>query len=156
MRCWILKSEPDAFGIDHLQALKGQTTLWDGVRNYMARNNLVAMKVGDRGYFYHSSCAVPAIVGEMEVIAEAIPDATAFDPKSKYFDAKSKPEKPIWFTPKFRFVKKYDEPLTREMLAAAGLKDSQLFKSFRLSVIPLTEKENKIIEKLLKGQKKNE
>lgn len=156
MRYWILKSEPDAFGIDHLMALEGQTTLWDGVRNYMARNNLVAMKVGDRGYFYHSSCAVPAIVGEMEVMAEAIPDATAFDPKSKCFDAKSKPEKPIWFTPKFRFVKKYAEPLTREMLAAAGLKDSQLFKSFRLSVIPLTGKENKIIEKLLQGRKKNE
>lgn len=154
MRAWILKSEPDSFGIDHLAALKGQTTLWDGVRNYMARNNLVAMKVGDRGYFYHSSCAVPAIVGEMEVVSEAIPDEGAFDPKSPYFDSKSKRDKPIWFAPKLKFVKKYSEPLTREMLSAAGLQDSQLFKSFRLSVIPLADKEKKIIETLLKGGKK--
>lgn len=153
MRSWILKSEPDSFSIDHLAAMKGQTTLWDSVRNFTARNNLMAMKIGDRGYFYHSSCAVPAIVGEMEVVAEAVPDPSAFDPKSKYFDAKSRPEKPQWFAPKFRFVKKYPGELTREILAEAGLKDSLLFKSFRLSVIPLTEKENKIIEKLLKGMK---
>lgn len=152
MQYWILKSEPDAFSIDHLAALKGQATLWDGVRNYMARNNLVAMKPGDLAYFYHSSCAVPAIVGEMEVIAAAVPDETAFDPASEYYDAKSKREKPTWFSPKFKLVKRYSEPLTREMLAAAGLKDSQLFKSFRLSVIPLTAKEHRVIEKLLKGK----
>lgn len=150
MKSWILKSEPDTFGIDHLMALKDQTTLWDGVRNFTARNNLVAMEIGDRGYFYHSSCAMPAIVGEMKVIAKAVPDETAFDKKSPYFDPKSKREKPQWYSPRFKFVKKYTMELNREILSAAGLQDSLLFKSFRLSVIPLTEAEVKIIEALLK------
>jgi predicted RNA-binding protein with PUA-like domain len=154
-RSWILKSEPDTFGIDHLIALKDKTTLWDGVRNFTARNNLVAMEIGDRGYFYHSSCAVPAIVGEMKVVAKAVPDESAFDKKSPYFDAKSKRDKPQWFSPKFKFIKKYPVELTREILAAAGLKDSLLFKSFRLSVIPLTEAEVKIIDKLISGGKKS-
>ena len=156
VKSWILKSEPDTFGIDHLIALKDKTTLWDGVRNFTARNNLLAMNIGDRGYFYHSSCAVPAIVGEMKVIAKAAPDESAFDPKSPYFDPKSKREKPQWYSPRFKFVKKYPIELTREMLAAAGLQDSLLFKSFRLSVIPLTAAEVKIIEKLLATRKRIE
>jgi len=154
MRYWILKSEPDTFGIDHLMRQKDQSTLWDGVRNFTARNNLVAMEVGDVGYFYHSSCAVPAIVGEMKVVAKAVPDETQFDPKSPYFDKKSKREKPQWFSPRFKFVKKYDIEFDRDMLAAAGLKGSLLFTSFRLSVIPLTAAENKKIEKLLAKMQK--
>lgn len=152
MKSWVLKSEPDTFGIDHLMALKGQTTLWDGVRNFTARNNLVAMQIGDRGFFYHSSCAVPAIVGEMKVIAKAVPDETAFDKKSPYFDSKSRREKPQWYSPRFKLVRKYPRELTREILSAAGLGDSQIFKSFRLSVIPLTAAEVKIIDKLLEKQ----
>ncbi len=154
-RSWILKSEPDTFGIDHLMALKDKTTLWDGVRNFTARNNLVAMEIGDRGYFYHSSCPVPAIVGEMKVIAKAEPDESAFDKKSPYFDAKSKREKPQWFSPRFKFVKKYPFELDREVLKAAGLGKSLLFTSFRLSVIPLTDAEVKIIEKLIATGKKS-
>lgn len=154
-KAWILKSEPDTFGIEHLIALKDQTTLWDGVRNFTARNNLVAMEIGDRGFFYHSSCAVPAIVGEMKVIAKAVPDESAFDKKSPYFDVKSKREKPQWFSPRFKFVKKYPFELDRDMLKAAGLGKSLLFTSFRLSVIPLTEAEVKIIDKLIsKGAKR--
>jgi predicted RNA-binding protein with PUA-like domain len=151
VKAWVLKSEPDAFSIDHLMALKDQSTLWDGVRNFTARNNLVAMEVGDRGYFYHSSCAVPAIVGEMKVIAKAVPDESAFDKKSPNFDPKSKRDKPQWYSPRFKFVRKYPKELTRDILSAAGLKDSLLFKSFRLSVIPLTAAEDKIIEKLLRN-----
>lgn len=151
MKSWILKSEPDTFGIDHLMALKGRTTLWDGVRNFTSRNNLVAMQVGDRGYFYHSSCAKPAIVGEMKVVARAVPDESAFDKESPYFDPKSMREKPQWYAPRFKFVKRYRTALTRDMLAAAGLRDSLLFNSFRLSVIPLTAAESKILEKLVKN-----
>lgn len=156
MHSWVLKSEPDSFGIDHLMAAKKQSTLWDGVRNYMARNNLRAMQVGDRGYFYHSSCKVPGIVGEMQVVATAIPDVTQFDPKSPYYDAKSTPEQPLWYAPQLKFVKKYKVELTRDILEAAGLGDSKIFKSFRLSVIPLTAKEAKIIEKLVASVGKNE
>lgn len=131
-------------------AIKDQTTLWDGVRNFTARNNLLAMEIGDRAYFYHSSCAVPAIVGEMQVIAKAVPDESAFDRRSPYFDAKSKRERPQWYSPRLKFIEKYPVPLTREILSAAGLQESQLFKSFRLSVIPLTSAEVKIIRRLLK------
>ncbi|HMV36898.1 MAG TPA: EVE domain-containing protein, partial [Turneriella sp.] len=70
---WLLKSEPETFSIDNLQASPQKTTLWDGVRNYMARNNLVAMQKGDRAFFYHSSCPVPGIVGEMVVASAAMP-----------------------------------------------------------------------------------
>lgn len=155
MRYWVLKSEPDVFSIDHLVKQKHQSTLWDGVRNFTARNNLVAMEVGDIGYFYHSSCPVPAIVGEMTVIAKAEPDQSAFDPKSAGFDAKSNRERPQWFSPQFKFVRKYETQLSREMLAGAGLLESQIFKSFRLSVIPITAAEHKKIQKLVtQGKRK--
>jgi len=135
-------------------AAKDQSTLWDGVRNFTARNNLVAMEVGDRGYFYHSSCAVPAIVGEMKVVAKAVPDESQFDRKSPYYDPKSKRDKPQWFSPRFKFVKKYPFELDRDTLKAAGLAQSLLFTSFRLSVIPLTDAEVKIIERLIASGKK--
>ncbi|HRP69477.1 MAG TPA: EVE domain-containing protein [Turneriella sp.] len=150
MKSWILKSEPDAFSIDMLAELPDQTTLWDGVRNYMARNHLMAMKVGDRGYFYHSSCKVPAIVGEVRIVSEAEVDETQFNLASKYYDAKSTHAAPRWFCPRVKFLKKYEHPLSREVLKEAGLENSQLFTSFRLSVIALTSTEAKIIEKLLK------
>lgn len=156
MHSWVLKSEPDSFGIDHLIAAKNQSTLWDGVRNFMARNNLQAMCVGDRAYFYHSSCKVPGIVGEMQVVATAMPDTTQFDTESHYFDRKSTPEHPLWYAPQLKFVKKYNLVLSRDILEAAGLGDSKIFKSFRLSVIPLTAKEAKIIEKLVASAGKNE
>lgn len=146
---WLLKSEPDTFGIDHLIAAPQQATLWDGVRNYQARNYLLAMKKGDRAFFYHSSAPITGIAGEMTVIAEAVPDPSQFDVNSPYFDAKSTPEKPLWFSPKLKFVKKYPEVLTRQNLAKTALKNSLLFKSFRLSVIPLSVSEMKIIDRLL-------
>jgi predicted RNA-binding protein with PUA-like domain len=146
---WLLKSEPDAFSIDNLLALPQKTTLWDGVRNYQARNNLQLMQVGDRAFFYHSSCAVPAIVGEMKVVAVAIPDVTAFDPGSKYFDSKSTPEKPKWFSPKLKGTRKYVKILTRDQLGVTVLKNSLLFRNSRLSVIPLTAAEVKVLDKLL-------
>ncbi|MBV6493744.1 MAG: hypothetical protein LDLANPLL_01767 [Turneriella sp.] len=149
MKSWILKSEPDAFSIDQLMAERTQTTLWDGVRNYMARNNLLAMELGDKGYFYHSSCKVPAIVGEMRVVEKAFPDETQFNPESRYFDSKSTRKNPRWFSPRLQFERKYATPITRGMLHKTVLVNSQLFKSFRLSVLPLTQSEAATLEKIV-------
>lgn len=150
---WLLKSEPDTFGIDALAAAPEKSTLWDGVRNYQARNNLVAMQKNDRAFFYHSSCPVPAIVGEMTVIETAKPDPTQFDPDSPYFDAKSTPEKPRWFTPRLKFVRKYNAILTREAMAKTAMAKSQLFTHTRLSVIPLSAADVRVIDTWLKKAK---
>lgn len=149
MKTWVLKSEPDAFSIDDLLASPQKSALWDGVRNYMARNNLVAMKKGDRAFFYHSNAKPTAIVGEMEVIAEAIPDPTAFDANAKYFDPKSHQDNPRWFAPKVKGLRKFKVPLTREVMRETSLMNSPIFTNSRLSVIPLTDGETKTIEKLL-------
>lgn len=149
---WVLKSEPDAFSIDDLIASPEKSTLWDGVRNYQARNNLIAMKKGDRAFFYHSSCPVPGIVGEMVVVAEAVPDATQFDAASPYFDAKSNPGKPRWFSPKLRFVRKYPTTFTRDAMFSTSLGGSQLFTHTRLSVVPLSAPEIQAIDRWLRAQ----
>ena len=144
MNYWLLKSEPSTFSIDDLAA-KG-VEHWDGVRNYMARNNLMAMKVGDLGFFHHSSADPPGIAGICEVVREAYPDHTAFDPSSKYFDPKSSPDKPRWFMPDVRFVRKFPRfvPLS-EIRETPGLSDMMLVKFGRLSVQPVSEKEWEIV-----------
>lgn len=149
---WLLKSEPDTFSIDNLMAAPQKTTFWDGVRNYAARNNLVAMQKGDRAFFYHSSCPVTGIVGEMIVAAVAEADASQFDPTSPYFDAKSTPEKPRWFAPRMKFVKKYPATFTRAAMARTVLAQSQLFMQPRLSVVPLAAAEVKAIDAWLGAQ----
>ena len=107
MRYWLLKSEPDEFSIDDLAAAKGRTTPWFGVRNYQARNFMRdQMQVGDRGFFYHSSCPEPGIAGIVEITAPAYPDATQFDRKSPYFDAKATREAPRWFNVDVTLVEK--------------------------------------------------
>ena len=89
-----MKSEPDAYGIDDLR--REQTTLWDGIRNYQARNFMRSMAVGDRAFFYHSNCKPPGIIGLMEVVEIGLVDPTQFDPNAKYYDSKSNPEQPRW------------------------------------------------------------
>ena len=91
---WLMKSEPDAYSINQLK--KESTTLWDGIRNYQARNFMRSMKIGDQAFFYHSNCNPPGIVGFMEVIKTNLIDPTQFDSTSKYFDPKSSSEKPKW------------------------------------------------------------
>src|SRR5205823_5952089 len=91
MPYWLMKSEPDEFGIDDLAAAPGKTTAWFGVRNYQARNFMLkAMQIGDKVFFYHSSCPEPGIAGIAEVSSAAYPDASQFDRKSPYFDAEPK------------------------------------------------------------------
>ena len=96
MRYWLMKSEPDVFGIEHLRA-KG-VEHWDGVRNYQARNFMRdEMKVGDLILFHHSNAKPPGVAGVARVVREAYPDHTSWDPESYYFDPKSTPEQPRWF-----------------------------------------------------------
>lgn len=110
-----MKSEPEVFSIDELAKSKNQTTFWDGVRNYQARNFMRdEMKIGDKVIFYHSNTEPPAAVGICEVVKEAYPDFTAFDPKSKYYDPKSKKENPTWFMVDIKLVKKFDRPVSLE------------------------------------------
>ena len=101
MAHWLMKSEPDVYGIDHLQ--QDGTTLWDGIRNYQARNFMRAMQVGDRAFFYHSNATPPGIVGLMEVVETGLTDPSQFDPANKYFDPKSKPDAPRWDCVRLRY-----------------------------------------------------
>ena len=107
VRYWLMKSEPDEFSIDDLAAAKNRTTPWFGVRNYQARNFMRdQMRIGDRAFFYHSSCPEPGIAGIAEISAAAYPDATQFDRKSPYYDAKSTRETPRWVNVDVRFLEK--------------------------------------------------
>lgn len=142
MRYWLMKSEPDQFGIDHLRAMPDQTDHWDGVRNYQARNMMRdQMRLGDPVFFYHSNCAEPGIVGLMEVVREGYLDHTAFDPQQKYFDPDSDPAKPRWFMVDVRYVRHLRRLISlRELKAYADgpLRDLPLLrKGNRLSIMPI-------------------
>ena len=146
---WLVKSEPETFSFDDLLAAPGQTTHWDGVRNFAARNHLRAMKKGDRVLFYHSSAKPTAVVGVAEVAREAYPDPTALDKKDPHFDPKSKREDPTWFMVDIRAV----EPLPRavsldEVKKTKGLEEMALVRLGRLSVQPVTKREYDIVRKL--------
>jgi len=150
MRYWLMKSEPDEFSIDDLAKAPKQTTPWFGVRNYQARNFMRdEMRVGDRAFFYHSSCPEPGIVGIVEIARLAYPDATQFDPKSEYYDAKSTREAPRWVNVDVRLVKKTRLVGVPELRATRGLEDMvTLRRGNRLSITPVTAAEWKIVEKL--------
>jgi len=146
MAHWLLKSEPETFGIHHLQAMPHEH--WDGVRNYTARNNLMAMKFGEECFFYHSSCEIPGVVGVMRIVREAYPDPTQFDPASKYFDPKATDEKPRWFCPDVEYVRTFPRTVSlREIKATPGLQDMSVAQASwsRLSVSPVSDKEWDII-----------
>lgn len=133
-----MKSEPDAYSIDDLAA--DGTTHWDGVRNYQARNLMRdEMKVGDRVLYYHSQLRPPGVVGVAEVVKEAYPDHTAWDPDSHYFDPKSTPEEPRWFMVDIRFVHKFPRMVSiDELKEYPELSDMVLLNRSRLSVQPVT------------------
>jgi predicted RNA-binding protein with PUA-like domain len=138
-----MKSEPDVFGIEHLERRPDKTEHWDGVRNYQARNFMRdGMKKGDRVFFYHSNCKEPGIVGIAEVVREAYPDHTAFDPESKYHDPKSTPENPRWYMVDIRFVRRLKRTISLQELKghAQALPDFPLLaRGSRLSVMPVSE-----------------
>ncbi|MEP6485041.1 MAG: EVE domain-containing protein [Rudaea sp.] len=141
MNYWLMKTEPDDFSIDDLAARKIEP--WSGVRNYMARNHMRAMKKGDGVFFYHSSCAEPGVVGIAVISKEAHPDPTQFDPKSDYFDAKSKREEPRWSMVEVKYKKKFKRNITlTELKTKKELHDFVLLHpGNRLSVIPVTKKQ---------------
>ena len=143
---WLMKSEPDVFAIDDLAQKK--TGGWDGVRNYEARNFMKRMKVGDKVLFYHSNALPPGVAGLAEVCRTAYPDPTQFDLKDSHYDSKSTPDKPIWFQVDLRFLSKFARfvPLD-ELRGMPGLVDMMLFKRSRLSVIPVTPIQWKMIVK---------
>ena len=150
MNYWLLKSEPDSFSIDALSKAPKQTTAWDGVRNYQARNMLRdSIKKGDSAFFYHSSCPEPGIAGLAEVASTPYPDPTQFDPRSPYFDAKSDPKAPRWILVDVRALRKTRlVPLSelREHPALAGMR--LLARGNRLSITPVTRAEFSVIKKL--------
>lgn len=153
MKYWLFKSEPDAFSVDALAAAPRRTSHWDGVRNFQARNMMRdEMKRGDLGFFYHSSCAEPGIVGIVKVVREGYPDHTAFDAGSKYFDADSDPSSPRWFMVDVQLLRRFAQPVTLERLrrhAEGKLKDMLVLRrGNRLSITPVTAQEWKFINSL--------
>ena len=139
MAHWLMKSEPDVYGIDHLQ--QDGTTLWDGIRNYQARNFMRTMQVGDRAFFYHSNATPPGIVGLMEVVETGLTDPSQFDPANKYFDPKSKPEAPRWDCVRLRYMGRFAALLSldalREQFSVEEL--PVVRQGNRLSILPVPE-----------------
>lgn len=142
-RYWLVKSEPTTFSFDDLLRLHNKTTSWNGVRNFVARNFMKdGMKLGDRVFFYHSSANPTAIVGICEVVREAYPDDTAFDPASAGYDAQSSKNAPTWFMVDLRAVAQFTRPVTlEEIKARPELKDMVLLRIGRLSVQPVAPAE---------------
>ncbi len=145
MAYWLMKSEPEAFGIDHLQQ-RGKS-LWDGVRNYQARNFLRQMKVGDQAFFYHSNCKVPGIVGVMNIVQGGYPDPTQFNPGHRYYDPKSTLDKPRWTGVDVEFVEKWPDILPLSTLRQIPELEQLplLQKGSRLSLMPVTAAQWNII-----------
>lgn len=142
MKYWLMKSEPDTFGIDHLE--KVGTEPWSGVRNFTARNFMKdQMEVGDTVLFYHSSCAVPGVYGLARVASKAYPDKTQFDPTSDYYDPRATEENPLWFNVDVQFVRKLPTPYTLAMMRANKelVEMTVLERGNRLSITPVTEQE---------------
>jgi predicted RNA-binding protein with PUA-like domain len=141
-----MKSEPDVYSLDDLKQ-EGQT-LWDGVRNYQARNFMKTMAIGDSVFFYHSNTKPPGIVGLMEVIENNVIDPTQFDPQSDYYDPKSSSDNPRWQTVKLKFVRAFPQLISLDQLKQTFAPEELLVvkKGNRLSVMPIA---TNIAEKIL-------
>ncbi|MBE9114614.1 EVE domain-containing protein [Lusitaniella coriacea LEGE 07157] len=151
MNYWLFKSEPNDYSIEDL-ARDGEA-IWDGVRNYQARNFLRQMEEGDLAFFYHSNIKPPGIVGLAKVARSGEIDPTQFDPNSKYFDPKATPESPRWQTVAIAFVEKFPHPLELSVLKARFSTDELLLvrRGNRLSVMPVGEKVAEEILEIFRG-----
>ena len=143
MSYWLMKSEPDVFGIDDLAKAKRKTTHWDGVRNFQARNFMRdGMRRGDRAFFYHSNCEEPGIVGIVKIVREGYPDHTAFDAGDAHFDPDSKRDKPRWYMVDVQLERKFRGTISLATLRehdSGALKGLALLKrGNRLSVTPVS------------------
>lgn len=139
MAHWLMKSEPDVYGIEHLR--QEGTTLWDGIRNYQARNFMRTMVAGDRAFFYHSNAKPPGIVGLMEVIETGLTDPSQFDPTNKYFDPRSSVTAPRWDCVRLRYVGRFRELLSLDSLREQFTVDELpvVRPGNRLSILPVPE-----------------
>ena len=137
MAFWLMKSEPDVFGINDLAKKKIEG--WNGVRNYQARNFMKMMKVGDLVLFYHSNAMPSGVAGVAKVTKLAYPDPTQYDRKSDYFEPRATKENPVWFQVDLSFVSKLPRflPLD-ELRGMPELQEMDLFKRSRLSVQPVS------------------
>jgi predicted RNA-binding protein with PUA-like domain len=151
MRCWLMKSEPDVFGVDALAAAPKQTAAWWGVRNYQARNFMRDdMHLGDLALFYHSSCPEPGIAGIMRVSRLAYPDETQFERNSEYFDPAATRDNPRWVNVDITLVRKTRLLPLQELRAhreLAGMRVLQ--RGNRLSITPVAPQEWDFIGRLL-------
>ncbi|MGQ3892842.1 EVE domain-containing protein [Legionella sp. CNM-4043-24] len=141
---WLMKSEPSCFSIDDLRNAPNQSSPWDGVRNYQARNFMRnEMSIGDQVFFYHSNCTPPGIVGIAEVTSKAYPDYTAWDPESEHPDPKSTPENPRWFMVDIQFREKFDRVISLDELKKYPELSNMILlrKGNRLSVMPVAADE---------------
>ncbi|WOD38769.1 EVE domain-containing protein [Nodosilinea sp. E11] len=147
MAYWLMKSEPDVYSIGDLE--RDRTELWDGVRNYQARNFLTSMALGDQAFFYHSNTKPPGIVGLVEIVETNVVDPTQFDSTHKYYDPKSFPDKPRWHTVTVGYVETFARGITLDQLKEAFTPDELwvVRRGNRLSVMPV---EDTIAQKLLK------
>lgn len=156
MNYWLMKTEPDVFSFEDLVKAPGRTTSWEGVRNYQARNFMRdQFKRGDRVLVYHSNVDEPGVVGVAEVVKEGHPDLAALDPKSQYYDPKSKAKgTSLWFMVDLKATHRLKSPMTREKLRAEkSLQKMMVLKrGARLSVQPVTEQEFQTIIKLGQAQ----
>jgi len=143
MKYWLLKSEPDVFGLADLKKCPKKTEPWDGIRNYQARNFMRdEMAVGDLALFYHSNTTPPGVAGVAKIVKEAYPDHTAFDPKSKYHDPKSDPDNPRWLMVDVQFVAEFPDYVDLSALKADPKLEDMLIlrRGNRLSITPVEKK----------------
>ncbi|HEX5340717.1 MAG TPA: EVE domain-containing protein [Gammaproteobacteria bacterium] len=151
MNHWLMKSEPEVFGIGHLARARHQTSAWDGVRNFQVRNMLRdQMQVDDLAFFYHSSCAVPGITGIMKISRAGHPDYTALDPENHHHDPRSTREKPIWYMVDVTLLEQFKRTLTlAEMRVDPALEGMLILRpGNRLSITPVTPKHWRHVLKL--------
>ncbi len=145
-RYWLMKSEPQSYGIDHLKADK--KTAWTGVRNFLARNYMRdGMQLGDPVLFYHSSCPIPGVYGVAKVVKTSYPDPTQFDPKSRYYEPRATTEKPVWYLVDIAFVSKFKNPVPLSEIRQNPRLGSMMILAprCRLSITPVSEEHFKEI-----------
>jgi predicted RNA-binding protein with PUA-like domain len=144
---WLMKSEPDVYSLDDLK--RDGSTHWDGVRNYKARNNMRAMKVGDEVLYYHSNAKPPGVVGIARVCREAYPDPSQFDKKSHYYDEKSRKEDPRWSLVDVEYVAAFPHKVgLDDVKSEKALADMELVRYGRLSVQSVTKTQFERVKKM--------
>lgn len=153
MHYWLMKSEPNEASIDHVLDMANHTIAWYGVRNYQARNFMRdQMQIGDGVLFYHSSCPIPGIAGLAQVVSAPYPDATQFDPHSKYYDAKSDPKNPRWILVDIQVCKKTPFISLAELRQHNVLSGMPLLqRGNRLSIMPITRVQWQFINQLMQS-----